>query len=112
MEFLKIFPMILTVAFAILGSYITIRIAIAEIKKDIVYLKEKIEGEIIATKESEDEHKETMKEVRSDVKAIFSTLTKIQVDFAKNQGKNEGRDEVLNVVKDAINTIARNNNRA
>ena len=53
-----------------------------------------------------------MKEVRSDVKAIFSTLTKIQVDFAKNQGKNEGRDEVLNVVKDAINTIARNNNRA
>ena len=76
MEFLKILPMILTVAFAILGSYITIRIAIAEIKKDIVYLKEKIEGEIIATKESEDEHKETMKEVRSDVKAIFSTLTK------------------------------------
>jgi hypothetical protein len=112
MEFLKILPMILTVAFAILGSYITIRIAIAEIKKDIVYLKEKIEGEIIATKESEDEHKETMKEVRSDVKAIFSTLTKIQVDFAKNQGKNEGRDEVLNVVKDAISTIARNNNRA
>ena len=112
MEFLKILPMILTVAFAILGSYITIRISIAEIKKDIVYLKEKIEGEIIATKESEDEHKETMKEVRSDVKAIFSTLTKIQVDFAKNQGKNEGRDEVLNVVKDAINTIARNNNRA
>ncbi len=110
MEFIKILPMILTVVLAVLGSYITIRIAIAEIKKDIVYLKEKIEGEILATKESEEEHKDTMKEVRADVKAIFSTLTKIQVDVAKNQAKQEGRDEVLNIVKNTLETISRNNN--
>lgn len=50
-----------------------------------------------------------MKEVRADVKAIFSALTKIQVDFAKSQGKIEGRDEVLNVVKNTLETISRNN---
>jgi hypothetical protein len=51
-----------------------------------------------------------MKEVRADVKAIFSTLTKIQVDVAKNQAKQEGRDEVLNIVKNTLETISRNNN--
>jgi hypothetical protein len=55
----------------------------------------------------EEEHKNNMKEVRDDVKAIFTTLTKIQIEFAKNQGKNEGRDEVLGVVKDAITTMSK-----
>ena len=107
MELNQSIPMILTVVGAIAGSYITIRIAIAEIKKDVTYLKEKIDGEISSKKDLEEEHKNNMKEVRDDVKAIFSTLTKIQIEFAKNQGKNEGRDEVLGVVKDAITTMSK-----
>ena len=83
MDYAKVLPLVLTVILAILGSYITIRIAIAEIKKDVVYLKEKIDNEINTKKELEEEHKSNMKEVRDDVKAIFSTLTKIQIDFAK-----------------------------
>jgi predicted nuclease with TOPRIM domain len=107
MEINQSIPMIITVISAIGGSYITIRIAIAEIKKDVSYLKEKIESEINSKKELEEEHKNNMKEVRDDVKAIFTTLTKIQIEFAKNQGKNEGRDEVLGVVKDAITTMSK-----
>lgn len=107
MELSQSISMIITVGGAVLGSYITIRIAIAEIKKDVTYLKEKIEGEINSKKDLEEEHKNNMKEVRDDVKAIFTTLTKIQIEFAKNQGKNEGRDEVLGVVKDAITTMSK-----
>jgi hypothetical protein len=107
MELNQSISMIITVGGAVLGSYITIRIAIAEIKKDVTYLKEKIEGEINSKKDLEEEHKNNMKEVRDDVKAIFTTLTKIQIEFAKNQGKNEGRDEVLGVVKDAITTMSK-----
>ena len=107
MEINQSIPMIITVISAIGGSHITIRIAIAEIKKDVSYLKEKIESEINSKKELEEEHKNNMKEVRDDVKAIFTTLTKIQIEFAKNQGKNEGRDEVLGVVKDAITTMSK-----
>jgi hypothetical protein len=77
MEINQSIPMIITVISAIGGSYITIRIAIAEIKKDVSYLKEKIESEINSKKELEEEHKNNMKEVRDDVKAIFTTLTKI-----------------------------------
>jgi hypothetical protein len=107
MELNQSISMIITVGGAVLGSYITIRIAIAEIKKDVTYLKEKIEGEINSKKDLEEEHKNNMKEVRDDVKAMFTTLTKIQIEFAKNQGKNEGRDEVLGVVKDAITTMSK-----
>ena len=51
----------------------------------------------------ENAHTETMNEVRGDVKAIFKTLTTIQV----SQAKASGRDEVLAVVKDAVETIAK-----
>jgi hypothetical protein len=48
-------------------------------------------------------HDLNMSEVREDVKAIFRTLTKIQVDMAKSHG----RDEVFDVVKDAVITLAK-----
>lgn len=88
---------------AILGAYITVRIAIAELKKDIQHLNEKLEAEITNKVRMENDHAMHMNEVRDDVKAIFRTLTKIQVDMARSQG----RDEVLDTVKDAVVTLAK-----
>lgn len=93
---------IISILLGVISAYITVKISLAEIKKDISYMKEKIEDEIVFKTESIEENKSNMREVREDVKAIFSTLTKIQVEVAKSQGKNENRDEVLNVIRDIL----------
>lgn len=83
---------------AVLGAYITVKIGIAELKKDIQHLNEKLEIESSNKLRMETEHNQHMNEVRDDVKAIFRTLTKIQVDMAKSQG----RDDVLEGLKDVL----------
>lgn len=88
---------------AIIGAYITVRIAIAELKKDIQHLNEKLETEMSSKLRMENEHALHMNEVREDVKAIFRTLTKIQVDMARTQG----RDDVLDSIKDAVTNLGR-----
>jgi hypothetical protein len=88
---------------AILGAYVTVRIGIAELKKDIQHLSKELETEINNKLRMENDHTTHMNEVRDDVKAIFRTLTKIQVELAKSQG----RDDVIEAVKDAVVTLAK-----
>ena len=105
MEINQFLPMLITIIITIVGSWITIRINITEIKKDTLHLKERLDSDILNKGQLIEEHKENMKEVRDDVKAIFSTLTKIQVEIAKNQSRNEGRTEILSALKDAVNGL-------
>lgn len=93
----------ISIIVGILSSFITVKISIAEQKKDISHLKEKLESEISSKLKMETDHAKHMEEMRDDVKAIFRTLTKIQVDMAKSQGNSE----VLNAVKDAVTTLVR-----
>jgi len=102
MDWNEIVPFIFAVAVGILGAYITVKIAVAELKKDISHLNEKLVTEIVNKTANEEAHNSNMQEVRDDMKAIFRTLTKIQVDVAKGQG----RDEMMGAVKDAVLTIA------
>lgn len=102
-EWDKILPMLFAVIVGALSAYITVKVAVAELKKDIIHLRDKLNDEIENHVKMESANNENMKEVRNDVKAIFITLTKIQVDVAKGQG----RDEVIETVKDAVLTVAK-----
>ena len=82
----------------IFGAYLIVRVAIAELKKDIAFLRDKIESEVQAKNKLEITHQGVINEVRDDVKAIFRTLTKMQVD----QAKNEGQESVIKALKEAI----------
>jgi CRISPR/Cas system CSM-associated protein Csm2 small subunit len=105
MEFSEIVPLIVTVILAIAGAVsgavLTVRIAIAEIKKDISHVQEKQHAENENKDKVELEHSNNMKEVRNDVKEIFKTLTKIQITIAQTQG----RDEVLSTIKGTLTQI-------
>ena len=85
----------------IFGAYLIVRVAIAELKKDINYLKEKLDGEIQAKNKLESNHQSVINEVRDDVKAIFRTLTKMQVD----QAKTEGQEALIKAFKEAITDL-------
>lgn len=89
-------PYIFTILSAIGGAYLTVRITMAEMKRDIKYIEEKIESEI-DTKRGSDA------EMRDDIKNIFKLLTNIKVDLAKTQGQ----AELVSAIKDAIVTISR-----
>lgn len=91
-----------------LSAFIMVRVAIAELKKDIIHLEQKLDAEVTANNKKEDEHNHNMREVRDDVKVIMNTLTKIQV----SQAKSDGRDEVLGVVKNTLETLATNKRRS
>jgi len=96
---------LLSLIIGVLSAYITVKIAIAELKKDIVHLREKLQTEIMAKViKIESDHSTHMNEVRDDVKAIFRTLTKIQVDVAKAQG----REDMVEVIKDTLQTLKNN----
>ena len=82
MEYL---PYLTTIIIAIGGSYVTVRVTMAEMRKDIAHLKEKLLEEREGVKDTQRKHDEAMAEVRQDVKAIFRTLTKIQVDMASRK---------------------------
>lgn len=71
-------PMIIAVLTTLFGAFVIVKVGIAELKKDNAHLREKLDAEA-----------DSNKEVKADVKAIFRTLTKIQIDQAKSQGKHE-----------------------
>lgn len=91
-------PYIITIVSAVGGAYLTVRVAIAEIKLNIKHIEEKIDTEIEAKKGSD-------LEIRENIKNIFKLLTNIQVDLAKTQG----HSELVTVIKDAIITLGRKN---
>lgn len=78
-------PYLTTIIIAIGGSFVTVKVTMAEMKKDISHLKEKLSEERQMVNENQRKHDEAMAEVRQDVKAIFRTLTKIQVDMASKK---------------------------
>ncbi len=89
-------PYIFTIVSAVGGAYLTVRVTMAEMKRDIKYIEEKIDSEIDSKKGSDSEMKE-------DIKNIFKLLTNIKVDLAKTQG----HAELVTAIKDAIVTLGR-----
>lgn len=92
----KYLPYIFTIISAVGGAYLTVRVTMAEMKRDIKYIEEKIDNEIESKKGNDAEMKE-------DIKNIFKLLTNIKVDLAKTQGQ----AEIVNSLKEAIITITR-----
>lgn len=84
-----------------ISAYITVKVAVAELRKDITHVQQKLDAEIESKTQSEASNEKYRDEVRDDVRAIFKLLTKIQVDVAKSQA----REEVLTVVKNAIEAV-------
>jgi formate-dependent nitrite reductase cytochrome c552 subunit len=105
MEFSQFFPLLITFIVTIVGSYITIRITIAEIKKDLTFLKERMEQEVLSKVQHETQAKEDMKDVKDELKMIFKSINEIQINFARMEARNEGKDEVINELKNAVTTI-------
>jgi hypothetical protein len=81
------------------------KITIAELKKDLIYLKEKLETEITSKVQHESQAKEDMKEVKEDLKMIFKSINEIQINFARMEARSEGKDEVINELKNAVTII-------
>ena len=98
-------PFIITFVITLFGSYITIRVTIAELKKDHIYLKEKLEFELASKIQHEAQAKEDMKEVKDDLKMIFKSINEIQINFARMEARSEGKDEVISELKNAVTTI-------
>lgn len=98
-------PFIITFLITLFGSYLTIRVTIAELKKDLVYLKDKLETEIISKGQHETQAKDDMREVKDDLKMIFKSINEIQINFARMEARSEGKDEVINELKNAVTTI-------
>jgi formate-dependent nitrite reductase cytochrome c552 subunit len=105
MEFSQFIPLLITFVVTLIGSYITIRITIAEIKKDLTYLKERLEQEVLSKVQHETQAKEDMREVKDELKMIFKSINEIQINFARMEARNEGKDEVINELKNAVTTI-------
>ena len=105
MEFNQFFPLLITFVTTLLGSYITIKITIAEIKKDLSFLKERLESELVGKIQQEAQAKDDMKEVKDDLKMISKSINEMQVNFARMEARSEGKDEVIGELKDAVTTI-------
>ncbi len=101
MEIQHYIGIIISIVGGLFGAYLIVRVSIAELKKDINYLKDKIDNESSLKNKMEKNHSDTINEVRDDVKAIFRTLTKMQVE----QAKNVGQENILKGIKDAINDL-------
>jgi hypothetical protein len=99
------FPLIITFVITLIGSYITIKINITELKKDISYFKSKIDSSDSFIKITENQSKIDMKEVKQDLKLIFKSINDMQVNFARMEARNEGKDDVINELKNAVTTI-------
>jgi len=108
MNFSNLIPLLITFVATLIGCYITIRITIAELKKDLYYLKDKLEAELVNKTEHERQSKEDIKEVKDELKQITKTLNDIQINFARMEARNEGKDEVINELKNAVTTILKN----
>jgi hypothetical protein len=46
-----------------------------------------------------------MREVKDDLKMIFKSINEIQINFARMEARSEGKDEVINELKNAVTTI-------
>lgn len=101
MEINNYIGIILSLVCGVFGSYLVVRITLAELKKDISHLKDKLDTEIEAKNKLENNTQVIINEVRDDVKAIFRTLTKMQVD----QAKTEGQETILKGIKEAIQEL-------
>jgi DNA-binding protein H-NS len=105
MELSQFIPLLITFVITLIGSYITIKVTIAEIKKDLVFLTDKLETEVTAKVQHEAQSKEDMKEVKEDLKMIFKSINNIQINFARMEARSEGKDEVINELKNAVTII-------
>ena len=99
------FPFIVTFLLTSVSSYIAIKINITEIKKDIYYYKEKIDLLEKFIKTNENQTKNDMNEVKQDLKLIFKSINDVQINFARMEARNEGKDDVINELKNAVTTI-------
>ena len=93
MESTDIIQYLIVVISAVGGAYITVRVAIAELKKDIGHLKEKLDSEVEAKNELKTTHQAVINE--------FRTLTKMQVD----QAKSEGQESLIKAFKEALSDL-------
>jgi chromosome segregation ATPase len=105
MELNQFVPLLITFVFTMVGSYITIKITIAEIKKDISFLKDKLESELVSKAQAETQAKDDMKEVKDELKMIFKSINEIQINLDRMEERSEGKDEVIGELKDAVTTI-------
>jgi hypothetical protein len=108
MNFYNILPLIITFVSTLIGSYVFIRIAIAELKKDLFYLKDRLENELEKKSEHERQSKEDIKEVKDELKHITKALNDIQINFARMEARYEGKDEVITELKNAVTSIINN----
>jgi hypothetical protein len=105
MNISQFIPLLITFVVTLFGSYITIRVTITEIKKDLLFLREKLENELASKMQHETQAKEDMKEVKEDLKMIFKSINEIQINFARMEARSEGKDEVIVELKEAVTTI-------
>ena len=105
MELSQYLPLIITFVVSLIGSYITIKVTIAELKKDFGFLKDKLENELQTKLQHETQAKDDMKEVKDDLKMIFKSINEIQINFARMEARSEGKDEVIGELKNAVTTI-------
>lgn len=99
------FPLFVTFIVTLVGSYLTIKVTIAELKKDLVFLKDKLESELATKLQHEQQAKDDMKEVKDDLKLIFKSINEMQINFARMEARSEGKDEVISELKNAVTTI-------
>ena len=105
MEITKYLPLFITFIFTLIGSYITIKINIIELKKDISFLRSKIEADDNYQLSNQTQAKIDMKEVKDDLKIICKLINEMQVNFAKMEARSVGKDEVINELKEAVTVI-------
>lgn len=105
MDLSQYFPLFVTFIVTLVGSYLTIKITIAELKKDLAFLKDKLESELATKLQHEQQAKDDMKEVKDDLKLIFKSINEIQINFARMEARSEGKDEVISELKNAVTTI-------
>ena len=101
MELGNYIGIIISLVVGVFSAYLIVRVNMAELKKDFDYLKDKLDSEIEAKNKLENTHQAVINEVRDDVKAIFRTLTKMQVD----QAKTEGQETLIKALKEAITDL-------
>ncbi len=108
MQLNQIIALLLTIGISLIGSWITIKVSIAELKRDILHLKEKIEFMELSKVNHETQSKNDMKELKDDIKKIFEYMSDMKVQMARMEARNEGKDEVVNELKEAVTTILKN----
>ena len=105
MDISNLLPLSITFVITMIGSYITIKVTMAEFKKDLSFLKDKLETELTTKIQHDSQAKEDMKEVKDDLKMIFKSINEMQINFARMEARSEGKDEVIGELKDAVTTI-------